>query len=238
MKHLSLNRAVLLTLFSLLVASAAQAGSIFSGNGLGEVIYTADARLRSMGGAGLALTRGLSGSLVNPALMGGLKVTALTVSSRPEALYVKDAQQENVLTSVRIDNFALYLPLGKQFALSLDLRQQSDCSFKAYQITTVFDKVYTKAITRTGGTTLTSVNLARRFGSSLYVGIRAGYLFGKLNQGMTGDFLDDDYLDTSVLSGIENSGSHDFRLPAASFVTPCAWTKYRLANVRNGKMLA
>ena len=207
MKHLSLNRAVLLIFFFLLAASAAQAGSIFSGNGLGEVVYAADARLRSMGGAGLALTRGLSGSLVNPALMGGLKVTALTVSSRPEALYVKDAQQENVLTSARIDNFALYLPLGKQFALSLDLRQQSDCRFKAYQITTVFDKVYTKAITRTGGTTLASVNLARRFGSSLYVGIRAGYVFGKLNQGLTGDFFDDDYLDTSVHSGIENTGS-------------------------------
>jgi len=194
-------------LFLLLTVSAAQAGSIFSVNGLGEAVYTADARLRAMGGAGLALTEGLSGSLINPALLGGLKLVAVTCSFRPEALYVRDGQEKNVLTAVRMHDFALYLPLGKRLALGLDLRQQSDFRFKFYQETSVFDKAYTKSVTGTGGTSLASLSLARTFGTSLYVGVRVGHLFGRTTKSWTGDFSDITCRDTQTTSKMENAGA-------------------------------
>lgn len=207
MRRTFLCGVVFLPWILLLIISAAQAGSIFSGNGQGEVIYPADARLRAMGGAGMALTEGLSGSLVNPALLGGLKWAAVTFSSRPEALYVKDAWEENVLTTVRVHDFALYLPLGKGLAVGLDLRQKSDFRFKTFQEISIFDKTYTKSVTCTGGMSLASVSLARVFGNSLYVGVRAGHLFGKTSKSWKGNFSDTAFHDTQTTSERENTGS-------------------------------
>jgi hypothetical protein len=191
----------------LLPVMAAQAGSIFTASSLGEMVHPADARLRGMGGTGLALTEGLSGSLMNPALMGGLKVAGVTFTARPEALYVKDSQDKNVLTVMRIENFALYLPLGKKLAMSLDFRQRSDFNFKAYEATSLYGEPYTRTITHTGGTSLASLNFARSFGTSLYAGFRVGYIFGSMKQVLKGDFEDNDYLDALLSSNIENTGS-------------------------------
>ncbi|MFC1682829.1 hypothetical protein ACFL0G_01295 [Candidatus Zixiibacteriota bacterium] len=200
--------AILLLCSSLLLSvPAAQAGSIFTASSLGEMVHPADARLRAMGGTGLALTQGLSGSLLNPALMGGLKLAAVTFTARPEALYARDDQDNNVLTTMRIENFALYLPLGKQFAMSLDFRQRSDFNFKAYEETLLYGEPYTKTITHTGGTSLVSLNFARSFGTSLYAGFRVGYVFGSMKQVLKGNFEDTDYLDAQLSSNIENTGS-------------------------------
>jgi hypothetical protein len=201
------SRVFPLALCLLLPASAAQAGSIFSANSMGEIVHGGDAHLRAMGGTGLAMTEGLSGSLINPALLGGLKWAGVTASFRPEALYVQDESEKNVLTTVRAHNFALYLPLGKGLAVSLDLRQQTDSKFKIYQETTVLDKAYTKSVIGTGGTSLVSFSLARRFGDALYVGARIGHSFGKTTKSWKGDFHDNDYRDTSTSSKMENSGT-------------------------------
>lgn len=208
MRIISPHRIVLLTLVCLLVVPGAQAGSIFSVNSPpGEFVYPADARLRALGGGGLALTQEISGSLVNPALLGGLKLAAVTISFRPEALYVSDAVEKNVLTSVRLHNFALFLPLGKGLGLSLDLRQQSDFNFQIYQETSFLDKAYTKSITGSGGTNLVSLSLARIFGSSLYLGLRWGYLFGQTTKSWAGVFDDPNYRSTSTIWKVESTGA-------------------------------
>ena len=207
MRKMSPHRIVFLIILCLLATPRAQAGSIFSINGPGEFIYTADARLRAMGGGGLALTQEISGSLVNPALLGGLKLAAVTISFRPEALYVSDAVEKNVLTSLRLHNFALNLPVGKGLGLALDLRQQSDFNFKMYQETSILDKAYTKSVAGSGGTSLVSLSLARNFGSSLYLGVRLGYVFGKTTKSWKGIFDDTDYRSTWTTREIENTGT-------------------------------
>jgi len=201
------KRIIFFVLPLLLVTSTAQSGSIFSANGLGEVVFTADARLRGMGGVGLALTEGMSGSLVNPALLGGLKWAGITCSFRPEALYVRDAVQENVLTTVRAHNFALYIPLGKGLALAIDLRQVRDFKFQLYEETSVFGNAYTKSVIGTGGTSLASISVARTFGSSLYIGIRTGHVFGKTTKSWSGDFSDTSYRDSRTTFNSEHTGT-------------------------------
>jgi hypothetical protein len=195
-----------LALFTALLPAGLDAGSILSSLGQGEMVHEADARLRAMGGTGIALTEGYSGSLLNPALLGGLKQAGMTLTHRPEALYVKDTENNNVLTSARIVDFALCLPLGRGFAMAADLRQLSDFKFKAYQETTYFDQNCTGIISRTGGLSLASVNLAKIFGSSLYMGLQAGYVFGRTTQSRTDDFLDDDIRDTEVFHNFKNTG--------------------------------
>jgi hypothetical protein len=160
-----------------------------------------------MGGVGLALTQEISGSLVNPALLGGLKLAAVTISFRPEALYVSDAVEKNVLTSVRLHNFALFLPLGEGLGLGLDLRQQSDFNFKIYQETSVLDEAYTKSVTGSGGTNLVSLSVAKIFGSSLYLGLRWGHLFGQTTKSWGGVFDDPNYRSTSTTCKVENTGA-------------------------------
>lgn len=201
------KKIVFFTLPLLLATASAQGGSVFSVNSLGEMVFTADARLRGMGGVGLALTEGMSGSLVNPALLGGLKWAGITCSFRPEALYVKDEVEDNVLTTVRAHDFALYIPLGKRLAFAVDLRQVSDFHFQFYEETSIFDNAYTKSVIGTGGTSLASISVARTFGSSLYVGMRVGHLFGKTTKSWTGDFSDISYLDSRTTSEIEHAGT-------------------------------
>ena len=191
----------------LLATTSAQGGSVFSVNSLGEMVFPADARLRGMGGVGLALTEGMSGSLVNPALLGGLKLAGITCSFRPEALYVRDEVEDNVLTTVRAHDFALYIPLGKELALAVDLRQVSDFQFQLYEETSVFGNAYTKSVIGSGGTSLASISVARAFGSSLYVGMRVGHLFGKTTKSWSGEFSDPSYSDSRTTSEIEHAGT-------------------------------
>jgi len=196
----------LVLLSILLMASAAMAGSILSIQGQGEIVHSADARLRGMGGAGLALTDGPHGCLLNPALIGGLKWTAITFTSRPEALYVKDRNEKNVITSVRVQDFGLYLPMGRGMAIGVELNQMSDVKFKAFQDTSLYDQSYTKSITRTGGLNLVSMSLARTFGGSFSLGMRAGHVFGTTTDARQGDFQDADYQDSFVSSYMEHTG--------------------------------
>ncbi len=207
MKPVSLHSTLFVMAFLLLMVSTAQASSIFSINGPGEFIYTGDARLRAMGGSGLALTEGYSGSLINPALLGGLKLAAVSLSFRPEALYVRDESEQNVLTSVRMDHLALYLPLGKQLAVGLDLRRHSEAKFKIYQETTVFEETYLRSVVGRGGTSLASLVLARRFGSSIQLGVRVGHLFGETTKSWSGVFDDSNYRSTKTTRKIVSSGT-------------------------------
>ena len=183
------------------------AGSIFSIYGQGEIITEGDARLQSMGGTGLALTGSYSGSLINPALLGGLRYTGVTLTALPEALYVKDDTNTNVLTTARIANFALCLPLGRGFDVSFDLRQISDTRFKAYQEITLFDEPYTKAISRVGGLGMVSASLAKSFGSRVFIGARGGHLFGRTTETVKGDFQDEDFQDSKISYVREHSGT-------------------------------
>ena len=206
--RLNLFKKIIFFILPLLLATtSAQGGSVFSVNSLGEMVFPADARLRGMGGVGLALTEGMSGSLVNPALLGGLKWAGITCSFRPEALYVRDEVEDNVLTTVRVHDFALYIPLGKRLALAVDLRQVSDFHFQLYEETSIFDNAYTKSVIGKGGTNLASISVARTFGSSLYVGMRVGHLFGKTTKSWTGDFSDISYSDSRTTSEIEHDGT-------------------------------
>jgi len=220
---------LLLTLTALLLTGEARAGSIFSAYGQGEMIMEGDARLRAMGGAGLALTGSYSGSLINPALLGGLRYTGITITSRPEALYIQDEKSDNVLTSARVLHLALCLPLGRGLGLSVDLRQLSDTKFKAYEEIILFDESYTKIVSRTGGLSMASVNLAKSFGSRFFVGIRAGHVFGRTTESRTGDFQDDDYRDSSTSCDRQHSGTQftaglavkvNRHVSAGAFITP------------------
>jgi hypothetical protein len=216
-------------LLLLLCAGSARAGSIFSISGQGEMITEGDARLHGMGGTGLALTGSYSGGLINPALMGGLKYTGVTLTARPEALYVKDDDNTNVLTTARIVDFALYLPLGRGLNFSFDLRQLSDARFKAYEEVILFDESYTKAVSRVGGLGMISVGLAKSFGSRVFVGIRGGHVFGRITESVDGDFLDEDFLDSRTSCERFHSGTRltaglavkfSEHLSAGGFLTP------------------
>jgi hypothetical protein len=220
---------LLLTLTTPLWTRGPQAGSIFSAYGQGEMILGGDARLRGMGGTGLALTEGSSGSLINPALLGGLKVAGITLTARPEALYVEDEINNNVLTSARVLNFALCLPMGKGLALSIDLRQLSDVRFKAYQKITLFEEPYTKAISLSGGLSMVSVNLAQSLGPNLAVGIRGGHIFGRTSESRSGHFENQDFRDSKISFHRNHSGTQfsagialkaSERLSAGAFITP------------------
>jgi len=216
-------------LLLLLCAGGANAGSIFSIYGQGEMITEGDARMHGMGGTGLALTGSYSGSLVNPALMGGLKYTGVTLTARPEALYVKDDANTNVLTTARIVDFALCLPLGRGLNFSFDLRQLSDARFKAYEEITLFDEPYTKAVSRVGGLGMISAGVAKSFGSRVFVGIRGGHVFGRITESIDGDFQDEDFLDSRVSCERLHSGTRltaglavkvNEHLSAGGFLTP------------------
>jgi hypothetical protein len=136
-----------------------------------------------------------------------MKWAGIAFTARPEALYVKDQQEQNVLTSVRIENLALYLPMGKGNAVALDLRQLTDARFKAYQETILFEESYTRSISRSGGLNMASVSVAQALWSSLFVGVRAGYVFGRIAQAWSGDFDNTDLRDIEIYSNIENTGS-------------------------------
>ena len=230
----SRRRALLLSMLLLLLAALpwtgdSQAGSIFSAYGQGEMIMEGDARLRGMGGTGLALTGSYSGSLINPALLGGIKFTGITITSRPEALYVQDEENKNVLTAARVLNVALSLPLGRGLSASADLRQLSDTKFKAYDEITLFDEPYTKVISRTGGLSMVSISLAKSFGSRFFIGIRGGHVFGRTTEARTGDFEDDDFRDSSTSYDRQHSGTQitaglavkiNQHVSAGAFITP------------------
>jgi hypothetical protein len=220
---------LLVTIVSLLCVGGSQAGSIFSIYGQGEMIAEGDARLQGMGGTGLALTGSYSGSLINPALLGGLKYTGVTITSLPEALYVKDDDSTNVLTTARVVNFALCLPLGKGLDFAVDLRQLSDTRFKAYQEITLFDESYTKAISRIGGLSMISASMAKSFGSRVFLGVRGGHVFGQTSESVKGDFLDEDFQDSRISSERQHSGTRltaglavkvSEHLSLGGFVTP------------------
>jgi hypothetical protein len=216
-------------LFLLAGAGGARAGSIFSIYGQGEMITGGDARLHGMAGTGLALTGSYSGSLINPALLGGLRYTGVTLTARPEALYVQDEANTHVLTTARVVNFALCLPLGRGLDFSFDLRQLSDARFKAYEEITLFDESYTKAISRVGGLSMISASLAGSFGSRVFAGVRGGHIFGRITESVTGDFLDEDYLDSQISFDRQHSGTRltaglavkiSTHLSAGGFFTP------------------
>ena len=217
------------TLLSLLWAGGVQAGSVFSIYGQGEMTAAGDARLQGMGGTGLALTGSYSGGLINPALLGGLKYTAVTITSRPEALYIKDDVNTNVLTTTRIDNFALCLPLGKGLDFSFDLRRLSDARFKAYEEIMLFDESYTKAISRIGGLSMISAGMAKSFGSRVFLGIRGGHVFGRTTETVEGDFQNEDFHDSRISYDRQHSGTRltaglavkvNTHFSAGGFVTP------------------
>jgi len=172
-----MKRAWIVSLIYLALPFSAQAISLFSGNGFGELIPPPDAGPRGMGGAGVA-HRNSTASELNPALLSSLKETTLSLTLNSELCEHEDSVRAKT-SSFRLSGLRFSLPLPYRVMVGASVQRRFDMDFDIASVSGIADTIaYTRSIAGRGGIYSTSICLAREVFDLISLGGSFNFLSG------------------------------------------------------------
>jgi hypothetical protein len=163
----------------LAAAGGAHADSIFSAQGLGELVPPADVRGRGMGGVSVAVPDGWNLSRINPALMAPFEGFLLHGEFIRESRQVEDRDGEvREPRSVNFPLFRLAVPVSRVGTFGLGLSQYTDVSY-AFRVDGEVDgEPFTQILRGKNGLELLELSWARAVHPRLDIGANVGFVLG------------------------------------------------------------
>lgn len=192
-------KAILFTLVLIYTVATAWGDSIFSVNGLGEILYPVGGQARGMGGVNIAFLDGRGVSLINPALIGAVDNTTVTALFLFEQRKIKDEFYRTSISSWGPRFVRLVIPLSHGVVVGGGIAPFSDVDFHLSRSAEVFGELYTLNVSAEGGTRLGSVTLAKNFGNRLFLGAAVNFIFGSTTEEWRRDFVNPGYIDSDDL---------------------------------------
>ncbi len=199
-----IRRAAIIVLSLFVSAHSATAESVFSVNGIGEVVLCVDARGMAMGGAGLANPSAWHISMENPALLARVGQFTLGAALVPEirSIALKDSLRGELVESEEGASFAYFpfvrlthgLPGNLTGAAAIGSMHRVSYSFEERY--TVGGREVTDVRSGEGGPGYVSIALARPFGKRLMIGAELRVLVGTIEDERRVSFVDELALDT------------------------------------------
>ena len=158
---------------------AAEANTIFSFHGIGDMTRRIDARSRAMGGAGRAIVDGQNFSTHNPALLGGFFRRALSAQFLAQR---RTLQGGNAINDGDVAGFQVVAPT-RIGVVSVGIDPLSDMDFGTSDNVGTGDLGYELQLNATGGVQAVSLGFGRRIAPRAYLGARLDFLvMGTLNE--------------------------------------------------------
>ncbi|WP_010135293.1 hypothetical protein [Ochrovirga pacifica] len=156
-------------------AQEQQVSSLLSNYGIGTVFSEATIAEKAQGGL-VAVSNNTKevNSIANPALLGDLKLTSLTVSLQAFSANVETQSVDYQTSSLSISNLSLGVPLGTRGAFSMGLRPHSAVGFET-QNTSFYNYA-------DGGVNQFFVGLGYQVVKNLNVGFQFSRYFGKIEK--------------------------------------------------------
>ena len=152
-------------ILSTLIPCSAEAGSVFSFNGLGDPFSRVDVRARGMGGAGRALADGLNFSSANPALLSSFTRAGLSSLYFVQRRTLQDNTGANhVISDGDVGPLQVVLPVGKAVVLGIGLEPLTDMDFSLTSTVNTGQFPHVLTIDGSGGIQALSVGAGKKFG--------------------------------------------------------------------------
>lgn len=166
-------------LLGMLCGIPAQANTIFSFHGVGDMARRIDARSRAMGGAGRAIVDGQNFSTHNPALLGGFFRTAISAQFLTQR---RTLDGGGAVNDGDVAGFLVVAPT-RIGVVSVGINALSDMDFGARDAVGTGDLGYELQLNATGGLQAVSVAMGRRVAPRAYLGARLDWVvMGTLNE--------------------------------------------------------
>ena len=168
------------------------ASTIFSFNGIGDVVRRVDVRAIGMGGAGRAVIDGQNFSAANPALLASFRRPAARGIFFVQRRAVEDARgQKRSIADGDFGGLQVTLPLRHGTVLGFGLEPMTDLDFGLIDSVGTGAFPYALSVTGSGGIQSISLGVGQRIGKRLYVGGRVDLaVLGTLTEAWTKDFED------------------------------------------------
>jgi|GEM_PF-1690090 len=201
----------------LLMAAVCQAGSIFSGGGVGLWKWTSSGRDAGMGILGFGMRDSSSVGAMNPAVWSGITMTRFSAG-----MGIHHFSSQDDFASDQSDDFALeYAALGmslkKNLTIGVRFYPQSRIDYRRYETAAIGNLVFSDYNIGKGGISTGTFLLAGKVKEDLDLGLSLDFIFGSLSTLWGADFAsstisDVQYTLAKKLFGVRPAGGFLFQL--------------------------
>ncbi len=188
------NVILLLAAVLMVTSAAAEAQSIFSSFGLGELRYNVNARSAGMGGTGIAIIDPLSQNHINPATWVYIQKTSISAGMRFEGINYNNKYRNINSRDAAVNSYSLTIKTSPNFAIGGGLHPFFDNDYSVV----IPSDTYVQFLTANGGTTIGYLGAAYRVSDNLTLGVNYNVVFGKQNEQWRIVFDQTDYLETQT----------------------------------------
>jgi hypothetical protein len=185
-------------------------GSTYSRYGFGDILHYGDSRIYAMGGTGIALVDDGSINLLNPAGMSRIRYTRVSTGFEYNRFSSKDNSGPSFYSTGGFQGVALAIPISRENGIVMSM-EATPFSKVGYAISSSLPgsaSSSTQHLTLygSGGLSYLGLGLSGTPFSSLHIGGRLNYLYGRTRQYQISTFDDVNYTTTSFDRSIYFSG--------------------------------
>ena len=183
--------------------------SPYSSMGLGEQLYNNNTEIGGMGGISTVPTNpyGQSANFSNPAANQNIRMTSFNVSARADQNTFESSSDKVTAGTFKLSNISLAFPVSKSSTFGMGFQPYSSVGYDISNSTSKNNINTTSNMKGTGGVNSVHAFYNQNLGEGFSVGLRANYLFGKIekNEKITveGASLLTDYTTKSNLRGLQ-----------------------------------
>ncbi|MBN1396878.1 MAG: hypothetical protein JXA06_02495 [Bacteroidetes bacterium] len=189
---------------------AAAGGSSYSRYGFGDILRYGDSRIYSMGGTGIALLDNGSINLLNPAGISRINTTRFSAGAEYNSFSSKDESGSSSYSFGGFQGIAFAIPISPEngVAISLDATPYSKVSYSinSSNLDPLSGSFQHQTFYGSGGLSCLGLGISVSPFSTLHVGGRAGYIYGRIRQYQISTFDSSGYLKTEFDRSIYHSG--------------------------------
>jgi hypothetical protein len=194
---------ITLTIFTILFPIVAlSGGSSYSRYGFGDILRYGDSRIYSMGGTGIALVDDGSINLLNPAGMSRINFTRFSAGFEYNRFSSKDESGSSFYSTGGFQGLAFAFPISREngIVMSIDATPYSKVSYaiRSSIPDNITGSVQNLTTYGSGGLSYLGLGLSGSLLSTLHLGGRLNYMYGRTRQYETSVFLSSTTFDRSI----------------------------------------
>lgn len=192
----TLGLAIALLMTGAPIPEAVAGGSIYSRFGIGDLLYYGSSRGAAMGGTGIALFNDGFINRQNPAGLAGITRTRISTGFEYTSLFSTDNVSSGQYRRGTFNGVAFGIPIDTEHGIGM-LLESTPYSSVHYAVESKNESVQ-QTFYGTGGLSLLGIGASYRPHTSVTLGAKFKYLYGRIRQVDHFDFSDPDFSDGEI----------------------------------------
>ncbi len=193
-------KALLLATALLLPSVVNAGGPVYSRYGIGDILFFGSSRTWSMGGPGFAMRGEGFINTANPAGLSGLLRTRFDASFGYTATWSEQGGGNSTYGLGGLQNIAAAFPIdvSRGIVASFAVTPHSSVGYTVRRTDDQSGVISTQSLFGRGGLSSISLGVSGSLFSSTHLGLKADYLYGRIRQFTTIDFLNSSFVDDQI----------------------------------------